>query len=63
MYRATATGGPYTQIAQLTPHTTVTYNNSPGIGTFFYVVRAYYQNWESANSNEVSCTGLITYSC
>ena len=52
--RGTVSGGPYTQIAQITPRTTTTYANSTGGGTFYYVVRAYFQNWESADSNQVS---------
>ena len=52
--RGTVSGGPYTQIAQITPRTTTTYADSTGGGTFYYVVRAYFQNWESANSNQAS---------
>ena len=50
--RGTATGGPYTQIAQVTPRTAVSFTDHPPAGTYYYVVRAYLQNWESANSNE-----------
>jgi len=50
--RGTADGGPYTQIAEVTPRTAVTYTDSPAPGTYYYVVRAYDQNWESANSNQ-----------
>ena len=64
VFRGTANGGPYSQIAQVTPRTTTTYTDSPGAGSYYYVVRAYYQNWESLNSNEKSCRGLVaTYSC
>ncbi len=64
VYRATSSGGSYSQIAQLTPRTTVTHIDNPGIGTWFYVTKAYVQNWESASSNEVSCTRtILTYSC
>lgn len=52
--RGTATGGPYTQIAEVTPRTTTTYIDSPAAGTYYYVARAFYQSWESVNSNEVS---------
>ena len=55
--RGTASGGPYTQIAQVTPRTTTTYTDTPGgTGTFYYVLRAFYQNWESANSSQASAT-------
>ena len=50
--RGTATGGPYTQIAEVTPRTTTTYTDNPASGTYYYVLRAFYQNWESGNSNE-----------
>ncbi len=57
--RGTAAGGPYAQIAEITPRTTTTYVDSPGNGTFYYVARAFFQNWESANSNEASATVVI----
>lgn len=62
--RSTTPGGPYTQIAEITPRTTVTYNDSPPDGTYYYIARAYHLNWESVNSNEstaVIASGL-TYS-
>ncbi|MBI2913817.1 MAG: DNRLRE domain-containing protein, partial [Chloroflexi bacterium] len=52
--RGTASGGPYSQVAEVTPRTTTTYDDSPAAGTYYYVVRAFYQSWESANSNETS---------
>jgi hypothetical protein len=51
--RATVSGGPYSQIAQVTPRTTATYTDTPGAGTYYYVLRSYYQSWESANSSQV----------
>ena len=54
--RGTASGGPYSQVAELTPRTTSTYADCPADGTYYYVVRAFYQNWESANGNEASAT-------
>ncbi len=54
--RAPVSGGPDAQIAEVTPRTAVAYQNSgltPGT-TYYYVVRAFYQNWESANGNESS---------
>ena len=56
--RGTATGGPYTQIAEVTPRTTTSYTDTTVTGgtTYFYVVRSFYQSWESANSNEASAT-------
>lgn len=52
--RSSTSDGSYTQIAQVTPRTTTTYVDSPGAGTYYYVVRAYYQNWESVDSNEAT---------
>ena len=58
--RGTATGGPYTQIAEVTPRTTTTYPDSPAAGTYYYVVRAFYQSWESVNSNEASASVTVS---
>lgn len=64
VYRATAAGGPYSQVAEVTPRTTVSHVDNPGIGTFYYVVRAYYQSWESVESGEVSCSRtVLLYTC
>jgi len=64
VFRATTSGGPYTQIAQISGLATTTYTDSPGSGTFYYVVEAYYNansaNWTSVNSNEANTTGAIT---
>jgi len=56
VFRAGTTGGPYSQVGEVTPRTTTTFLDSPAAGAYFYVVRAYYQNWESANSNEASAS-------
>lgn len=60
VFRSATSGGPYSQIAEVTPQTTTTYVDDPGGGTYFYVVRAFYQNWESANSNEASASTMIS---
>jgi hypothetical protein len=62
IYRATASGGPYSQIAQITGLATTSYVDNPGTGTFYYIVRAYYgANWTSGTSNEATATvGAIT---
>ena len=54
--RSTTSGGPYSQIAQVTPRTTTTYTDLPAAGTYYYVGRAFYQNWESGNSGEAVAT-------
>jgi len=56
--RSSTSGGPYTQIAQITGLSTTTYNDTPGTGNYYYVVRGYYNgngaNWTSPNSNEAA---------
>lgn len=54
VFRSSTSGGPYAQIAQVTPRTTTAYVDGPAAGTYYYVVRAYYQSWESVNSNEAT---------
>ena len=55
--RSTSSGGPYTQIDELIGQGMTTYTDvNPGSGTFFYVLRSYYEQWESANSGEASAT-------
>ncbi len=56
VFRATASGGPYSQIAVVTPRTAVTYTDSPANGTYWYQVRSYLQNWESVDAGPVSAT-------
>ncbi len=62
VYRATSAGGPYSQIQQIAGLATVTYDDVPGVGTFFYVVRGYYDangaNWASADSAQASAKPL-----
>jgi hypothetical protein len=52
--RSASTGGPYSQIATVTPHTATATADSPGAGTWYYVLRSSFQNWTSANSNQAS---------
>lgn len=56
VFRSTTSGGPYTQIKELTPATEIKYtDNTVTTGTtYYYVLRSFYQNWESVNSNEAS---------
>jgi signal peptidase len=58
--RGTASGGPYSEITRISGLGTTAYADTPGNGTFYYVVQAYYSangaNWTSGNSNEASAT-------
>jgi len=62
VFRGTNSGGPYSQIQQIAGRATVTYDDVPGVGTFYYVVRGYYNangaNWESVNSGQASAKPL-----
>jgi hypothetical protein len=62
VFRATNAGGPYSQIQQIAGRATVTHDDVPGVGTFYYVVRGYYDtngaNWESQNSAQASAKPL-----
>lgn len=63
VYRATTSGGPYSPIADVVGQATTSYNDTPGGGTFYYLVRAYYagSSWVSPETNEVSAS-TSTYS-
>ena len=50
LFRATAPEGPYSQIAEITPRTTSTYVDSPAPGSYYYMLRSYFQSWESVDS-------------
>lgn len=54
--RATASGGPYSQIAAVSPVTTTSYSDGSGVpGTrYYYVLQTQHQNWISPNSNEAN---------
>lgn len=54
VYRATDVAGPYTEVASVTPSTTVSYVDAPLPGAYFYTVRAFYQGWESVDDGPVS---------
>jgi hypothetical protein len=63
VYRATSAGGPYSLLQQVAGLATATYDDVPGVGAFFYVIRGYYSNtgaanWESVDSAQVSAKPL-----
>ena len=51
--RGTANGGPYSQVATVTPRTATSYQDTvPLPGIYYYVLRTYYDSWTSSNSNQ-----------
>jgi hypothetical protein len=62
VYRAATSGGSYTSIGSVTPRTATSRSDAPGNGTWYYVLRSVYQQWESALSNEASATISTTTS-
>ena len=53
--RGTANGGPYSQVATVTPKTATSYQDTvPLPGIYYYVLRTYYDSWTSGNSNQAS---------
>lgn len=56
VWRSTTSGGSYALVGTVTPRTATTTSDSPGTGLFYYVLRSYFQNWRSVNSNETSAT-------
>jgi hypothetical protein len=58
IYRGTSAGGPYGQIGEVAGVATTSYNDTPGAGTFYYVVRAFLgrTTWTSPATREVGAT-------
>ena len=54
--RSTTSGSGYGLIGTVTPGSATSTTDSPGNGTWYYVLRSYFQNWRSVNSNEASIT-------
>ncbi|HEX5015232.1 MAG TPA: hypothetical protein VFV72_13860 [Candidatus Limnocylindrales bacterium] len=54
--RSTTSGGGYSLVGSVTPGAANATTDAPGPGTFYYVLRSYFQNWQSVNSNEASIT-------
>lgn len=56
---STATSGSgYALVKNVTPETAATTTDSPGAGTWYYVLRTTFQGWSSINSNHVRAIGL-----
>lgn len=53
--RSTTSGSGYGQVGTATPQAATAYTDTPaGAGTYYYVLRSYYLNWTSVDSNEAS---------
>jgi hypothetical protein len=53
--RATISGGPYSQVATVTPRAATSTSDTPAAsGTYYYVLQSYFQNWVSVASNQAS---------
>lgn len=62
VYRATSSGGTYSLVGTVAPMTATTTTDSPGLGTFWYRLRAYFQGWESVDTATLSVTvGTTAY--
>jgi hypothetical protein len=56
VFRSATSGSGYALVSTVTPGSATSTADSPGAGTFYYVLRSYFQNWRSVNSNEASVT-------
>jgi hypothetical protein len=54
--RSTISGSGYSLITTVTPRTTTSATDNPSVGTYYYVLRSYFQNWLSVDSIEASAT-------
>jgi hypothetical protein len=55
VYRGSASGGPYSLLTIVTPRAAAATTDTPASsGTWYYVLRSYFQNWRSADSNQAS---------
>lgn len=53
--RGTVSGGPYSVVSTVTPRTAVATTDTPAAsGTYYYVLRSYFQSWTSVNGNQAS---------
>jgi hypothetical protein len=58
VFRGTASGGPYSQIATVSGRTTTTYSDATVAfsTTYYYIVQAKYLQWRSADAGQASVT-------
>lgn len=60
IYRSATSGSGYALVSSVTPGTATTTTDSPGAGTWYYVVRTTFQSWASVNSNQASAVVTAT---
>src|SRR4026209_247490 len=54
IWRSTTSGSGYALVATASPGTAASANDAAGTGLFYYVLRSYFQNWRSVDSNETN---------
>jgi hypothetical protein len=54
--RGITSGGPYGLVDTVTPSSASSTTDAPATGTYVYVLRSYFQNWTSTDSNEAEAT-------
>jgi hypothetical protein len=62
VYRSATSGSGYALVSNVGPGTASTTTDSPGTGTWYYVLQTTYQSWTSANSNQASATVSVATS-
>jgi hypothetical protein len=56
VYRSITSGSGFALVSSVTPGTATSTTDAPGAGTYYYVLRSYFQNWLSVASNQASVT-------
>jgi len=60
VYRSATSGSGYVLVKSVTPGTAATTADSPGAGTWYYVLKTTFQNWSSVNGNQATAVVSIT---
>jgi hypothetical protein len=56
IWRSTVSGSGYALVGTATPRSATSATDGPSAGTYYYVLRSYFQNWRSVDSNQASAT-------
>ena len=56
IWRSTVSGSGYALVGTATPRSATIATDSLSAGTYYYVLRSYFQNWRSVDSNQASAT-------